>query len=459
MQLINHIPETFWSLFRSGNRLLYIESLVNLNDEYQYNNYFLSWEVCVQILSNFLAEQRIQLKEEEIESELERIQPPATRILCWLVKTGWLEKVEDYNRGITNVIIPDYAEVFIQSFEKVCKPQEEEAEVYIRNVYASIFSYMNDLRGDISFLKGALQNTKILNKSLQSLLHNMNRFFSNLLEQEQYGDLLTQHLSNYVDEIVKKKYHILKTSDNFYLYKNDIKQWLKQIEEHTVKKALEIDEREENKKIIQKYQMELELVQQINRGFDDIEQRISYMDEEHTKYIRATVTRLNYLINEDKDTKGLLIRFLNTVSNENDLNASFLLEKAAERLNLTEITVLSKQRFYRRRKTREEFSAGRIEEVMIEDLTKEEVLQMNKTHNKYNKKQIEQFIRTNMKQDEFEVTAATIKEDSEFEQLVLAYDYAIKQNSIFEVIEEGEQIDTGVYCYPKLTFKKKKSED
>lgn len=33
----------------------------------------------------------------------------------------------------------------------------------------------------------------------------------------------------------------------------------------------------------------------IDRGFDDIEHRIFNMDKEHTKYIRATVTRLNYL--------------------------------------------------------------------------------------------------------------------------------------------------------------------
>ena len=29
------------------------------------------------------------------------------------------------------------------------------------------------------------------------------------------GDLLKEHLDGYVEEIVRKKYHILKTSDNF----------------------------------------------------------------------------------------------------------------------------------------------------------------------------------------------------------------------------------------------------
>jgi len=55
------------------------------------------------------------------------------------------------------------------------------------------------------------------------MLHNMDKFFASLLEQKSYEDLLRDHLEGYVEEIVKKKYHILKTSDNFYLYKTDIK--------------------------------------------------------------------------------------------------------------------------------------------------------------------------------------------------------------------------------------------
>ena len=35
------------------------------------------------------------------------------------------------------------------------------------------------------------------------------------------------------------------------------------------------------------------------------------MDTEHTQYIRATVTRLNYLLNQDDNMKGLVIQVLN----------------------------------------------------------------------------------------------------------------------------------------------------
>ena len=45
MQLRYEILDTFWSLFRSVNREIYMESLLVINEEYQYSNYFLTKEI------------------------------------------------------------------------------------------------------------------------------------------------------------------------------------------------------------------------------------------------------------------------------------------------------------------------------------------------------------------------------------------------------------------------------
>lgn len=47
MQMRFEVPDTFWSLFRSVNRDAYIEALLYINEEYQYNNYFLTREACI----------------------------------------------------------------------------------------------------------------------------------------------------------------------------------------------------------------------------------------------------------------------------------------------------------------------------------------------------------------------------------------------------------------------------
>lgn len=38
------------------------------------------------------------------------------------------------------------------------------------------------------------------------------------------------------------------------------------------------------------------------------------MDREHSKYVRATVSRMNYLLSGETDTKGLVVRLLNKIS-------------------------------------------------------------------------------------------------------------------------------------------------
>lgn len=186
------IPDSFWSLFRSGNRKIYIEALLQINEEYQYSNYFLSKEVCIQTLSDYFAKQKVTMEQEELEDDFDMLEPLAARILNWLLRTRWLRKVEDYSTLTTNIVIPDYAAVFIEAFIRLSSDEEDEAQVYIQNIYAILFAFKNDPRSNISLLKAALVNTRRLNKSLQDMLHNMDKFFSSLLEKQFYGKMVSE---------------------------------------------------------------------------------------------------------------------------------------------------------------------------------------------------------------------------------------------------------------------------
>ena len=186
MQLRFEIPEGFWSLFRSVNRETYIEALMAINEEYQYSNYFLTREVCIQVLRDLYMKKQIELKREEDETEFDMLETPSARILNWLIRKGWLKKIEDYNTLVTNIVIPDYAAIFVDAFERLSTEDLEETEIYIQNVYATLFSFWHDKKMNLAMLKTALVNTKKLNKALQDMLHNMDHFFSRLLKQKSY---------------------------------------------------------------------------------------------------------------------------------------------------------------------------------------------------------------------------------------------------------------------------------
>lgn len=463
MQLRFEIPDKFWGLFRSVNREAYMEALLNINEEYQYSNYFLTREVCIQVLSDMYIKKHFQLKQEEDETEFDLLETPASRTLKWLLRTGWLKKLEDYNTLATNIVIPDYAAIFIDAFERLGSEDMEETEIYIQNVYATLFSFKNDSRVNLSMLRTALVNTRRLNKALQDMLHNMDKFFGRLLDQQSYHDLLKEHLEGYVEEIVRKKYHILKTSDNFYIYKMDIKKCLRDMRENEEWIGLV---RERSKAMGDTKDDVVDLLDMIERGFDDIEHRISNMDKEHTKYVRATVTRLNYLLSGETDTKGLVVQLLNQMSaavteeqntqvenRGNGYSYEEMLQLTGERMNMSLLEMLSEKSLYKRRKPREDFISQMAEDETIEDLNREDVLKLNRILQRYSKQEIEAFIEEHMKDDVMDVEKLKIADEESFEKLILAYDYSTRRNSKYIVLEEDTpQIENGCYKYPALKF-------
>ena len=447
MKLIYDIPASFWGLFRSVNRDIYIEALLTINDEYQYNNYFLSREACVQILSDMCSSRRYAFMREDNETEEDEETALPGRILNWLVRTKWLRKIEDYEAMTTNIVIPDYAAVMIEAFEKLADEPLDDTDLYIQNVYATLFSFKNDHRMNLAMLKTALVNTRKLNKALQDMLHNMDKFFARLLEQQFYGDLLKEHLDGYVEEIVRKKYHILKTSDNFYIYKTDIKECLRQMrdDEEWIEKI-----RERARATGDTGEDVLELLDMIERGFDDIEHRISNMDKEHSKYVRATVTRLNYLLSGESDTKGLVIQLLNRMS-EDDYEE--IIQKTGEKMNLSLVEILSEKSLYKRRKNRKDFVSQMAPEEEVDDLDREDVLRLNRIKRRFSKKQIEEFIEEHIEKDVLDTEKFSLTSEEDFEKLILAYDLSTRKNSKYKTLEEdAETIEKNGYRYPALKF-------
>lgn len=451
MEFQYQIPESFYSLFRSPNRDTYIEALLIINEEYQYNSYFLSKESCIRLLSDYFSQKKIQMEREENETELDLLETPANRILNWLLKSQWLKKLEDYYAQVTNIIIPDYAAIFIEAFERLANGDMDSTEVYIQNIYAILFSVRNDRRANFNMLKTALVNTRKLNKSLQDMLHNMDKFFNGLLEKHFYGELLKEHLEGYVQEIIQKKYHILKTSDNFYIYKSDIKNWL-----HEMQQDYEWIQQIKNKEQGQIGEADiLEVLERIESGFDDIERRIANMDKEHMKYVKATVVRLNYLLNGEGSMKGLIIQLLNHLSGLEDNTGA--LEQTAAIMNLSSMQLLAEKSLYKRRAPRKNFIDMLEPEEEREELSKEEILKLNKIQHRFTRGQIEEFLEARMDiAGNVQIDEDAVQSDEDFEKLILAYDYAVKRNSRFQVdVAATEVVDNGKYVYPKLSFIKK----
>ena len=175
------------------------------------------------------------------------------------------------------------------------------------------------------------------------------------------------------------------------------------------------------------------LLDMIERGFDDIEHRIANMDKEHTKYVRATVTRLNYLLSGETDTKGLVIRLLNRMAQGDDYEE--VLRSTGSRMNLSLLEMISEKSLYKRRRGRQDFISQMAPEEAAEDLERSDVLRLNRMQARYSRRQIEEFIEAHMM------------------ELILAYDMSTRKDSRYMVLEEdAAMVENNGYRYPGLRF-------
>ncbi|MGN0484817.1 MAG: Wadjet anti-phage system protein JetA family protein [Lachnospiraceae bacterium] len=460
MALFEEIPECFYALFRSVNRNTYIEALLRINEEYEYNNYFLSRQACIQVLNDYFLKKSIWLQPEEEEGEPDETEESnGVRILSWLLKHAWLKKTEDYASLTSNIVIPDYASIFIDAFLRLQEEEPDETNIYIQNVYAILFSVKNDPRADVGLLKTAVVNTKKLNHALQDLLHNMDKFFGSLLEKKNYAELLKEHLDGYVETIVRKKYHILKTSDNFYQYKTDIRRWLGEMEEDTawLQRMSRASEGMYSEEDI------VDMLTQIERGFLDIEHRITNMDREHTRYVHATVTRLNYLLNGEDSMHGIVLQILSKISMSDKKEDE--LEKVAGLMNLSDLGELTQDSLFKRRKRKQNFAQKLQPEETMQELSREEVLRMNRSHAKYTKREVQAFVEQKFQGDTACFSAQDIQSAEEYEKLILAYNDALKKESRYELVTDFHQTelfsvsDNGTYRVPDVIFRHRKPKE
>lgn len=152
--------------------------------------------------------------------------------------------------------------------------------------------------------------------------------------------------------------------------------------------------------------------------------------------------------------KGLVIQLLNHLSEHDCLDED--VKAIGARANLSQVNILSEKSLYKKRRTKVQFREQLKDETDSQELSMEEVLNLNKVKNRYSKQEIESFIESGMKNGCMEVSEDTVTSDQEFEKLILAYDYSTRLKSVYQVEEqEPEMIHNGRYSYPKFVFRRK----
>ena len=95
-------------------------------------------------------------------------------------------------------------------------------------------------------------------------------------------------------------------------------------------------------------------------------------------------------------------------------------------------------------------------EEEMEELTRDEILQLNRMKNRYSRRQIRSFVLDRMVDGRYTVTSDTVSSLEDFEKLVLAYDDSVRKDSPYRVLDqEAPMVEHAGYRYPGLVFVRK----
>ena len=150
------------------------------------------------------------------------------------------------------------------------------------------------------------------------------------------------------------------------------------------------------------------------------------MDKELFQVCPRHGDALNYLLNQEDNTKGLIIRLLNRLAD--DGRRWRTCSRSRKWMNLSQMNILSEASLYKRRKVKADFSKNLEPDEEDKELTRGNS-QPEPVKNRYSRSDIENFITQRAVSGKMEADVTPYPVMRNLEKLILAYDYSTRQKS------------------------------
>lgn len=229
------------------------------------------------------------------------------------VDTGWLLAVADASAVEETLLVPPYASVLLDAFHSIVEPVQQRYNAFVYSVYSNLRTANEERDVMLQALQSAHDNTVALRESLRSLLHNIHVYYQNLHMRQEIRELLSEHFDGYQLSVAMATYHPLKTFDSVYRFRPRILQilrdWLSQpsfLQEMAITlqtQRPDLDDGAARQDVITRIHF-------ITDTFESLDELLQEIDRRNQSYNRASVERLQYLLNTDRDIKGKLVHLL-----------------------------------------------------------------------------------------------------------------------------------------------------
>lgn len=358
MKLFEAVPQDFFSILASPNRVLYADALEVLYSAYQSQLKIPEDALYTMLRGNLEDElEQASFEGEDIAPEEYADTSGRARFLIRkLCGKGWLEKErgDDFREYIN---IPPYSSQILEVLHQLTQAQTSRGYSYVFNTYSTLKVASE---GDSSYEKmlaiySAYDNTTELVKLLQQVYHSVKHFFRIQVEMSDISQILATHFDEFGQKVMESYIRPLKIRDSVPKYRgpivNILNAWVE--DEPLLMELSRQAFQEKRQDSLEACRAELrEHLFQITDIYNSIEH--DYLDEidrQVRRYTRATTQKLEALTNRDQSVRGNLHYLLSELADHSrQRDAEGYAERIQGAFQLLEQTYISEHSLWFRKR-------------------------------------------------------------------------------------------------------------
>ncbi|QVK21683.1 hypothetical protein KHQ82_05010 [Mycoplasmatota bacterium] len=392
MNIFDVIPEKFFSLLASKNKVIYSKCIKLIFDRTKN-------EVSFSYSRSDVVEDIVEVLENEHLSDFDEIEDVKTHsykdkanvILRKLKEYGWI--IEGLNTDYTKTIFfPTYALPFIDAIDNIYENTQQvisfdnddtytefnystkvEIEGYAYTIY-SLLNNTSNLKKSTVLLQ-TTENIKLLLNSLKQLNYKIKSYSDSVKILTNIEDAIRDFFTEYTQEVLYKNYHKIKTLDNISKYRSKIitnlsSKLRNDLFIKTVSKELVSNDYFETVTIAS--EKVREMLHFCIDSLQNVDEIVKVIEEENYMYTNIILKKTKFMIKNYDDGEGYLKSILKKVVEDIKKEEEYELPEYFDKLfTLFSANYIDNESLYKPRKTRTVFKQSRIavdEKINIVDI-------------------------------------------------------------------------------------------
>lgn len=466
MKFFDVVPPNLFSILASPNKEAYIGALFVIRRAFKQ-------EMSIRkddLISMLIGDMDIEIMDMELNNNNESedteeikagdsLSSRAHFIIRRLKETGWIDTEYQMDSFDENITLPEYTVKIVNLLYTLTQEQHKEYNSFVYNTYAAI-KVADQERDDfmINALLTAHDNTVHLVDELKTLHNNIRRYHQQLNEYVTVNDILKGHFDEYKSLIMDKVYHPLKTMDSVPRFKAPIQKilnsWLADfpLRERMAEQAVLRGKHKDRDEAIEEVTIKIGDILDIYEKLDGMLEEI---DRKNAAYTRASVEKMQYLLNTDRSIKGKLVELLSHCTPEN-VHCERSISRLSEIICLYSQGYAEEKSLYIRssriRDKNEKPMEIRDEEDQEQDAAYLRQF-VERVKNSYSHPRVMAYMKQLMGDaDVISTKEIRIENDEEFILLILATLKCADKNVFYRTEFLDSTVDSGEYKIPEMRF-------